>query len=175
MVQSQYHTSIPWIPASAGIQEPQLRLTLIFTELREGTMLSFLQKNRRLWQEANHGTAILEFAFVAPLLLVLLLSMFHFAYIMLVRHALEAGLYSGVTKALLQPSNAVNLIVQGVNRNAMGLFQINSSNVSVTRYSSIQNALNDSGVTVTSGSLLPADIVRYRVTYRLTYSALNVQ
>lgn len=129
---------------------------------------------RRAFIKEWEGASILEFAFVAPLFLIILLSLFHLSYIMLVRHALEAGLHSGLARVTIDPTNSVQKIVEAVNRNGMGVVSIQASNVQAFQYPSISDARNNTNSTPVSEDMVPGTVVKYRVTYPVTYLLFNV-
>jgi Flp pilus assembly protein TadG len=125
-------------------------------------------------RKRKSGAAILEFALIAPVLLALLIFIIYFSYAVLVRHALESGLNTGLTQAALKPSQTVPLVVQAVNRRSMGLFSVDSSNIQLTRYPSVQDAMNDTnGQSVQS--VTPGSVIRCTVKYTVTFMTIGLR
>ena len=135
-------------------------------------ILSFLKKFFTQISFYNKGTTLIEFALIAPLLLVGLFGIIHVSYVSFIKQTLDRGLQEGLAQSKITPADATTLIVKAVNKFAFGLFVIDASNVKIVHYAKTIDALNKTNSL--SGAGKAGEIAHYRVEYHLKYTYLTV-
>lgn len=125
----------------------------------------------RRFLAAKDGVAAIEFAFIAPMFILLLFGSFEILMIMFTLSLAEGGLREaarfGVTGQELDPIERQKKILKIVENHTHGLIEISDASVTMTVYPDFTG--DDEGLEGTPGAGAANDVVFYRLDYEWEY------
>lgn len=119
------------------------------------------------------GAAIIEFAIIAPMFIVLLLGVLHFSIAFFTKHALESGLHEGLQLVAINQADPDATIRGAISKRSFGFVNPSQLNINITSYNNVQEAyLQKNG---TPGAGAAGQVTHFDVQYTMNYEFFNLK